>query len=67
MFSGQEPIAKISEDVNSSALPVFQSTHDTESRQENIKDKKEKCRAAQGEVIHEQGRGDVFLLSFSLN
>ncbi len=37
VFSGQEPIAKISEDVNSSALPVFKSAHDTESCQESIK------------------------------
>lgn len=40
MFSGQEPIAKISEDVNSSALPVFESAHDTGSCQEDIKQKK---------------------------
>lgn len=37
MFSGQEPVAKISEDVNSSALPVFKSAHDTKSCQKNIK------------------------------
>lgn len=42
VFSGQEPMAKISEDVNSSALPVFQSAHDTESCQQNIKQKKKK-------------------------
>lgn len=29
VFSGQEPIAKISKDVNSSALPVFEFAYDT--------------------------------------
>lgn len=36
VFSGQEPIAKISRDVNSAALPVFRPAHDTESCQRNI-------------------------------
>lgn len=39
VFSGQEPIAKISKDVNSSMLPVFEFAYDTISCQ-NIKHKK---------------------------
>ena len=69
MFSGQEPIAKISEDVNSSALPVFKSAHDTESCQENIKQNKTKKKrngraVVLGEVIDEQCHGNVFLLPY---
>lgn len=64
VFSGQEPIAKISEDVNSSALPVFKSVHDTESCQDNIKPKKMEGQFYKGEVTHDQCRGNAFLLPY---
>lgn len=69
VFSGQEPVAKISVDVNSSAF--FKSAHDTRRCQENIKQKKEKVRkrwrtVVQGEVIHEQCHSYVYFLPFLL-
>lgn len=60
MFSGQEPIAKISEDVNSSALPVFKSAYDTESCQENIKQKK-----MEGRWYRERSYMNIAMVMFS--
>lgn len=48
VFSGQEPDAKISRDVNSWALPVFRSTRDTESCQKNNTNKQQQQKVKEG-------------------
>lgn len=62
MFSGQEPIAKFSGDVNSKALPVFKSARDARGCQDDIKQNKKKMegRWRCGEVTHDRCHGHVF-------
>lgn len=60
VFSGQEPIAKISLDVNSEALPVFKSARDARGCQNDIKQKKMEGRWHVGEVTHDRCHGHVF-------
>lgn len=64
VFSGQEPIAKISGDVNSKALPVFKSVRDAQGCQDDIKQEKIEGRWHVGEVTHERGHGHVFRLTY---
>lgn len=64
VFSGQEPIAKISGDVNSKALPVFKSVRDAQGCQDDIKQEKIEGRWHVGEVTHERGHGHVFRLPY---
>lgn len=64
VFSGQEPSAKISGDVNSSALPVFKSVHEVESCQDDIKQKKMEGWRHKGKVTHDQCHGNVFQLPY---
>lgn len=60
VFSGQEPIAKISGDVNSEALPGFKSVRDAQGCQDDTKQKKMEGRWHVGEVTHDRGHGHVF-------
>lgn len=67
VFSGQEPVAKISGDVNSEVLPVFKSARDAQGCQDDIKQKKMEGRWHVGEVTHDRGHGHVFRPYFFWN
>lgn len=66
VFSGQEPIAKISGDVNSEALPVFKSAHDGRGYQDDIKQTKKKKKRWKGGGIVERSHMTDTMVMFSI-
>lgn len=73
VFSGQEPIAKFSGDVNSKALPVFKSARDAGGCQDDIKQKKRKKRWKGGGIVERSHMTDamvmfsILLISFQID